>query len=459
MKRAFDVLVAGALLVLLSPLIAIGAIAVWLTSRGPALHRSKRVGQDGRRFDLLKLRTMRIDAGEHLPRVTASGDDRITLVGGWLRRTKIDEIPQLVNVLRGEMSIVGPRPEDPHFVSMYSAEQSSILRFRPGITSPASVLFRHEESVLGGWDDVEEHYMAVVVPEKLSVDLEYFAHSTFATDLRVLFATARAVIASHYTVRPRESLTSPGASASERGKGQPMRKIAAALRSAVHRLPPSSRTRLDEIRQLLRTLRVVALCQRYRLPRSNLDTATVDRMQKVWANSSYASSTEYLRAVAQFGSTTTGGVVECGSGITTIVLALTAGRRGNRVVSLEHNRKWHRRMSVIARLIPGRPEVVFCPLTDHGEYEWYGVPADVLPPTTLVVCDGPPSETRGGRYGAIPRLREHFEDVTILLDDARRPSEQSVIERWTHEFGATSETMGGHQSRAGYAVIHVGAPA
>ena len=129
-------------LLLLLPVMLAAALAVLLTDGRPVLYRAERVGRDGRPFHLLKFRTM--TAGAAGPAVTGSADPRITQVGRLLRRTKLDELPQLVNVLRGEMNLVGPRPEDPRFVALYSSQQREVLSVRPGITSPAAVRYRHE---------------------------------------------------------------------------------------------------------------------------------------------------------------------------------------------------------------------------------------------------------------------------------------------------------------------------
>src|SRR5205814_1701678 len=132
----FDLFAAAAALVIVSPLFAVAAVAVKLSSRGPVFHRGRRVGRNSVPFDIFKFRSMRV--GEGGPAITAAGDPRVTAVGSLLRKSKLDELPQLINVLRGEMSLVGPRPEAPGYVALYDAEQRRILSVRPGITSPAS---------------------------------------------------------------------------------------------------------------------------------------------------------------------------------------------------------------------------------------------------------------------------------------------------------------------------------
>jgi lipopolysaccharide/colanic/teichoic acid biosynthesis glycosyltransferase len=187
MQRAFDVAVSLAALVFLSPLFAIVAVAVKLTSPGPVFYRGPRIGQLGAEFAILKFRTMR--SGAAGPSITRAGDPRVTSVGRFLRRWKLDELPQFVNVLRGEMSLVGPRPEAPEYVLLYSAEERSVLRVRPGITSPASLRYRHEESMLTG-DAWREEYVNRIMRDKLRMDLEWLDRRTFASDLRLLARTA-----------------------------------------------------------------------------------------------------------------------------------------------------------------------------------------------------------------------------------------------------------------------------
>ena len=186
MNRAFDLPVALAGLVLTSPVVAAAAIAVKLDSRGPVFYSGSRVGRDGKPFRIHKLRTMRAATG---PSITAGDDPRITRVGRFLRRTKIDELPQLLNVVKGEMSLVGPRPEDPDFVALYTLEQRRLLSLRPGITGPAAVEFADEEALLSGGDG-QKRYVEQVMPRKLAVELAYADRATFASDLGILMRTA-----------------------------------------------------------------------------------------------------------------------------------------------------------------------------------------------------------------------------------------------------------------------------
>jgi lipopolysaccharide/colanic/teichoic acid biosynthesis glycosyltransferase len=192
-KRVLDVLAAGLGLIALGPLLAAIAAAVRLDSPGPALYRARRVGRGGATFTMYKFRTMHVNRPAHGALITHRDDRRITRVGGALRRTKLDELPQLWNVLRGEMSLVGPRPEDPHYVGLYSAEQRRVLDVRPGMTSLASVRFRDEERLLVG-ADWERTYVGTVMPAKLSIDLGYVERQSLLLDLQILWATARSLV-------------------------------------------------------------------------------------------------------------------------------------------------------------------------------------------------------------------------------------------------------------------------
>ena len=187
-KRAFDVLAAGLGLIVLLPLLVLIALVVRLDSPGAALYRAQRVGRYGRLFWLYKFRSMVVDADRQGPGITSAEDGRITRVGRILRRTKLDELPQLLNVLRGEMSLVGPRPEDPRYVALYTSEQRAVLQVRPGITSPASLAYRYEETALVG-EDWEQTYIEEVMPAKLAIDLAYVRQPGFWRDMVILART------------------------------------------------------------------------------------------------------------------------------------------------------------------------------------------------------------------------------------------------------------------------------
>jgi lipopolysaccharide/colanic/teichoic acid biosynthesis glycosyltransferase len=191
-KRLFDLAVCA----VATPVVAVPGLLIAAAVRAlygpPVLHRGRRMGRGGREFEILKFRTMTVATGGSA--VTAAGDPRVTRLGGWLRRTKLDELPQLVNVLRGEMSLVGPRPEDPRFARHYRDRYAAVLSVRPGITGPAAVRFRHEEELLRGVADPEEHYEAVLLPAKLDLDLDYVRHHSIRVDLAILADTVRAVL-------------------------------------------------------------------------------------------------------------------------------------------------------------------------------------------------------------------------------------------------------------------------
>jgi lipopolysaccharide/colanic/teichoic acid biosynthesis glycosyltransferase len=192
LKRLFDIIASIAGLMLLSPLFAVIAVAVKAHDGGPVFYRATRIGKDGRPFRLYKFRTMVIGADKLGPGITAGGDTRVTKMGRWLRRTKLDELPQLINVLAGDMSLVGPRPEDPRYVALYTPEQRKVLAVRPGITSAASLAYRREEQMLGG-ADWEATYRGQVMPAKIAIDLEYMANRSFWSDLVLIIQTATAL--------------------------------------------------------------------------------------------------------------------------------------------------------------------------------------------------------------------------------------------------------------------------
>jgi len=192
LRRLMDILAAGIGLILLSPLFLVVAIAIKLDSPGPVFYRAKRVGKDGELFRLYKFRSMVTDAHKRGPAITTSGDSRITRVGRFLRRTKVDELPQLINVFVGDMSLVGPRPEDPRYVSLYTKEQREILKARPGMTSPASFKYRREEELLKG-EDWERQYIKEILPNKIDVDLEYIQNRTLWSDIVLIFKTILAL--------------------------------------------------------------------------------------------------------------------------------------------------------------------------------------------------------------------------------------------------------------------------
>ncbi|HLP15128.1 MAG TPA: sugar transferase [Bacteroidota bacterium] len=196
MRRSFDVLAALLGLVLLSPILILIAAAILIEGHGPVFYQARRVGLHGRIFRLYKFRTMVPDADKMGAGITSADDKRITRIGHLLRHYKLDELPQLLNIIKGDMNLVGPRPEDPRYIRLYTEPQYEIFSVRPGITSPASLYYRNESKMLCGnnWEDV---YITQVMPAKLSIDLEYFRQNTFTTDFGIVIKTVVEVFHLH----------------------------------------------------------------------------------------------------------------------------------------------------------------------------------------------------------------------------------------------------------------------
>lgn len=192
MKRVFDLVAAAITGMLCAPIVLACAIAVRWRDGSPVLFRQTRIGRDGRPFTIFKFRTMRAQAG---PLITSRGDARVTPVGRWLRRTKLDELPQLWNVLAGTMSVVGPRPEVPHYVERHAALYRRIADLRPGVTDWASLFLRDEESLLAAHADDPTYYDEVLLPLKIALARLYRRHASLALDLRLTAATAWAILA------------------------------------------------------------------------------------------------------------------------------------------------------------------------------------------------------------------------------------------------------------------------
>jgi lipopolysaccharide/colanic/teichoic acid biosynthesis glycosyltransferase len=188
-KRTLDLILSLVGLALLWPLLASLALWIKLDSPGPVFYRGKRVGQHGRPFFMYKFRTMVLGAESQGPAVTYRDDPRITRAGSFLRRTKLDELPQLFNVIKGDMSWVGPRPEDPKYVALYTEEQRQVLTVKPGVTGPTQLEYRDEASMLSG-ESVDEEYVSRIMPEKLKSDLEYVRTRSLLLDLKILWRTA-----------------------------------------------------------------------------------------------------------------------------------------------------------------------------------------------------------------------------------------------------------------------------
>jgi lipopolysaccharide/colanic/teichoic acid biosynthesis glycosyltransferase len=192
-KRAFDLAVSAVALVLLLPVLLVIALAVRLDSPGPVLYRQQRVTRGGRLFRLLKFRTMVVDADRLAPNVSASGDPRVTMVGRFLRRTYLDELPQLFNVLRGDMSLVGPRPETPEFVALFTPEERQVLTVRPGLAGPSTLAFMDEAELLAAADDPVAYYTTTVLHDRVRADLTYLDRCSLGYDIRLLCAQVLAI--------------------------------------------------------------------------------------------------------------------------------------------------------------------------------------------------------------------------------------------------------------------------
>lgn len=189
-----DLFLAGTALILLAPLLAVLALAVWVSSGRPILFRQTRVGWRGRDFTLLKFRTMTVQRGTEAGSFDAGSTRRVTAMGRWLRRTKLDELPQLWNVLRGDMALVGPRPEVRPWTQVYAERWAVVHSVRPGITDPAAIVFRHEEELLAQSAEPERAYRDVILPQKLDLYERYVQTRSLIGDLRILGATFFAVL-------------------------------------------------------------------------------------------------------------------------------------------------------------------------------------------------------------------------------------------------------------------------
>ena len=194
MKRIFDILASGCGLIVLSPLFLILTIWIKLDSKGPVFYRQVRVGRNNRDFRIFKFRSMK-DGADQGSLVTIGGhDSRITRSGYILRRFKLDELPQLINVFVGDMSLVGPRPEVRHYVNYWTPEQMRVLDVRPGITDPASIRFRNENDLLDKAENPEEYYINVIMQEKIRLYLEYVGNQSLWYDIKLIFQTIKVVI-------------------------------------------------------------------------------------------------------------------------------------------------------------------------------------------------------------------------------------------------------------------------
>ena len=193
-KRAFDVVVSLVALVLLSPLLGVLAIAVLLDTGRPVLFRQTRVGMYGHPFRLLKFRTMVVDAERLGANVSPTDDPRVTRTGRFLRRWYLDELPQLVNVIKGDMSLVGPRPETPEFVALFTPEERRVLTVRAGIAGPSTLAFMDEAELLAEADNAEQLYEQQILHDRVRADLSYLDQRSMAYDVRLLLAQVTAIV-------------------------------------------------------------------------------------------------------------------------------------------------------------------------------------------------------------------------------------------------------------------------
>lgn len=189
MKRLFDIIASGLGLLVLSPLFLILAIWIKLDSKGPVFYRQVRVGKDNKDFRIFKFRSMRVGSDKGSLVTIGGRDPRITRSGYIIRKLKLDELPQLINVFIGDMSLVGPRPEVRHYVNYWTPEQMHVLDVRPGITDPASIKFRNENELMEEAEDPEDYYINVIMQEKLKLYLDYVEHHSFWGDIGLIFKT------------------------------------------------------------------------------------------------------------------------------------------------------------------------------------------------------------------------------------------------------------------------------
>lgn len=194
MKKLFDIVASGLGLIVLSPLFLIIAIWIKLDSKGPVFYRQVRVGMDNKDFRIFKFRSMRVGSDKGSLVTIGGRDPRVTRSGYWIRKFKLDELPQLINVFIGDMSLVGPRPEVRHYVDYWTPEQMHVLDVRPGITDPASIKFRNENELMEKADDPEKYYIEVIMQEKIKLYLEYVEKHSFLYDIGLIFKTFWVII-------------------------------------------------------------------------------------------------------------------------------------------------------------------------------------------------------------------------------------------------------------------------
>lgn len=188
-KRIFDFLCSTLGLIVLSPILIVITIRIKTDSDGPVFFKQIRVGEKNKEFEILKFRTMVVDAEKLGRQITVGNDSRITKIGAFLRKYKLDELPQLINVFKGDMSLVGPRPEVPRYVNLYSEEQKKVLDVKPGITDLASIRYRDENDLLGEAENPDEFYINTIMPDKLALNLEYINKNNIFMDIYIILKT------------------------------------------------------------------------------------------------------------------------------------------------------------------------------------------------------------------------------------------------------------------------------
>lgn len=193
-KRLFDIIASGCGLLVLCPILLLVAVWIKLDSKGPVFYRQVRVGRYNKDFRIFKFRSMRIGADKGSSVTVGGRDPRVTRSGYFIRKFKLDELPQLMNVLVGDMSLVGPRPEVRHYVNYWTHEQMRVLDVRPGITDPASIKFRNENELLEKAEDPEDYYINVIMQEKIRLYLEYIENASFLYDLKLIFKTFKVIV-------------------------------------------------------------------------------------------------------------------------------------------------------------------------------------------------------------------------------------------------------------------------
>lgn len=194
MKRLFDLIASGIGLIILCPIFILIAVVIKLDSPGPVFYRQVRVGRNNRDFRIFKFRTMHVNSDKGSLVTIGGRDPRVTRAGYYLRKFKLDELPQLINVFLGDMSLVGPRPEVRHYVNYWTEEQMHVLDVSPGITDPASIKFRNENELMEQAEDPESFYINVIMQEKLKLYLDYVHHNSFWGDIKLIFQTFAVII-------------------------------------------------------------------------------------------------------------------------------------------------------------------------------------------------------------------------------------------------------------------------